>query len=564
MKIKWKIILALDVLIISVIILINVMIRTEITQLIESKNDVELMNYSVLGLSLFDAQYPGDWKLDGDTLYKGETILNSNYEVVDEFTKDTGILATLFAGDTRISTTVKDEKGNRKTGTQAEESVYKKVVVNNEPYQGEASVAGKDAVTYYVPLQDKEGKVVGMWFVGIYSEAIQKQIKDAMMLISIVLGIFLLISTTIANIIGSMIAKGYENLKKDLGRLENGEFNIQLQERYVNRKDEIGDITRSFHNMQEKVKSIIHTIKSEAANISTSSGILLEGADSVYRDIENISATTEELSASMEETAASTEEMNATSVTIEEDINHVNEKAVNGQELASEIKQRAENLKSVAFESQKNAIEIYENANKKLRSSIEKASAINEIKALSKTILDITSQTNLLALNASIESARAGEAGKGFAVVASEIANLARNSKAAVTQIDNITNDISGAVEDIIKDSELLLKFVDDKVIKDYDVMVNTGEQYTTDAVTIEQMVSEIKTSAAQLKESIYYIRRAIDEVTVASQEGSKGSSEIADKSTSIFHKTNEVLEQANATKEIASSLNEAVDFFKI
>lgn len=564
MKIKWKIILALDALILCIMLLINILVRTEITQLIEGKNDAELENYSVLGLSLFDAQYPGDWRLEGETLYKGETILNSNNEVVDEFTKDTGILATLFAGDTRISTTVKDENGNRKTGTKAEKSVTDKVIINNTTYQGEVSVVGKSAETYYVPIHDKDGKVVGMWFVGIYSEEIKQQISEAMLMISIVLGVFLLISTSIAYVLGTAIAKGYENLKKDLAHLENGEFNFQLHERFINRKDELGDITRSFFNMQEKIKGIITTIKKEAENIGSSSEILLEGADSVYRDIENISATTEELSAGMEETAASTEEINATSVTIEEDISHVNERASNGQELASEIKQRAVNLKSAAHESQKTAIEIYENANKKLRNSIEKASAINEIKALSKTILDITSQTNLLALNASIESARAGEAGKGFAVVAAEIANLARNSKAAVTQIDNITNEISGAVEDIIKDSELLLKFVDDKVIKDYDVMVNTGEQYTSDAVTIEHTVNEIKMSAAQLKESIYYIRRAIDEVTVASQEGSKGSSEIADKSTSIFHKTNEVLEQANATKEIASNLNEAVKFFKI
>lgn len=564
MKIKWKIILSLNALILFIMIFINIMVRADITRLVDNKNKVELNNYSLLGLSLLDAQYPGDWRLEGESLYKGDTIINSNFEVVDEFTKDTGILATIFADDTRISTTVKDENGKRKIGTQADKEVLEKVITKNETYQGTVSVAGKNADTYYVPLHNKEGKVVGMWFVGVYSDAVQKEISDAMFMISVFLFVFFVISTVIANFLGVFIAKGYENLRKDLVRLESGDFNIVLHEKYLNRKDEIGDITRSFHNMQEKIKGIIQTIKIEATNIGSSSVILVEGADNVYRDIENISATTEELSAGMEETAASTEEINATSVSIEEEISRVNEKAISGQKLAIEIKQRAEGLKSVALESQKTAIDIYDNANKKLRNSIGKASAIDEIRALSKTILDITAQTNLLALNASIESARAGEAGRGFAVVAGEIATLARNSKAAVTQIDTITSDISVAVEDIIKDSELLLKFVDDKVIKDYDVLVNTGKLYTNDAITIEEMVNEIRNSAAQLKESIYYIHRAIDEVTVASQEGSKGSAEIAEKSTSIFHKTNEVLEQANVTKQIAASLNEAVEFFKI
>jgi methyl-accepting chemotaxis protein len=178
--------------------------------------------------------------------------------------------------------------------------------------------------------------------------------------------------------------------------------------------------------------------------------------------------------------------------------------------------------------------------------------------------MSITAQTNLLALNASIESARAGEAGKGFAVVAREISVLAQNSKQAVSRIDIITNEIAMAVEDIVTNSKLLLDFVDSKVIMDYEVLVQTGEQYDMDADTIEKMVSEIKNSATQLSESIHYIRQAIDEVTVATNEGSKGSSDIANKSNSIFHKTTEVLEQAKSNKEIAADLNEQVQFFQI
>lgn len=564
MKIRWKIILSIEAFMLFLMVIINLIIRTDVTRIIENKTETELVNYSELGLSLIDAHYPGDWKLVGKTLYKGDTILNSNYDVVNELSKATGIIATIFAEDTRISTTVLDEHGIPRTGTQASEEVIKTVLENNEPYQGKASVAGKDAETLYVPLHDTDGNVVGMWFVGIYTEDINHEVNSSMLFINIVLGIFFIIGTIIAGFIAALSAKGYESLKVDIARLENGEFNLKLHDKSINRKDEIGDINRSFINMQDKVKAVIQTIKEEASNINSSSMILLEGTDSVYRDIENISATTEELSAGMEETAASTEEINATSINIEEDINHVNERATSGQELASEIKQRAEKLKLLAHESQSTATHIYEEANKKLRNSIEKASAIEEIKTLSRTILDIANQTNLLALNASIESARAGEAGKGFAVVASEIGNLARRSKAAVTQIETITNDISIAVEDIIQDAEGLLAFVDDRVIKDYDTLVNTGEQYTQDAITIEQMVDGIKLSLAQLKESINYIRKAIDEVTMASQEGSKGSTEIAAKSSSIFNKTNVVLEQANATKEIASSLNKAVDFFKI
>lgn len=316
--------------------------------------------------------------------------------------------------------------------------------------------------------------------------------------------------------------------------------------------------------MQNKIKEIITSIQTETDHINTSSALLADGADQVYRHVKNIAATTEELSAGMEETAASTEEMSAASQSIEEEIEHVANKAVNGQAIVSEIKARAEGLKKIALDSQKTANEIYQDTNQKLRQSIQKASAINEIKSLSKTILSITAQTNLLALNASIESARAGEAGKGFAVVAGEIANLAQNSKAAVSQIEVISNDISTSVEEIVTASTQLLTFMDTRVIKDYKILVETGEQYNSDANTVDEMVSELTKSAEQLKESITYIRRAVDEVTTASQEGAKGSSDIADKSTSIFQETDQVHAQSNKNKEIAAKLIQLVQFFKI
>ncbi|HWT76534.1 MAG TPA: methyl-accepting chemotaxis protein [Mobilitalea sp.] len=564
MKIKWKIVIVLDILILSIIIFTNIMVGMKVSDAVTKKTLDELVNYSKLSISMLDSHYPGDWSLDGEKLYKGDTLINDNFDVVDEITANTGILATIFAGDTRIATTVKDENGNRKVGTKASDEIKEKVLKNDSPFQGTASVAGKDATAYYIPLHDKAGKVIGIWFVGIYSDQVQKEVYSTMIQISAVMLIFLLIGTTIIYFIGDYITKGYRAVSNSLRRLENGDFNVTFLESSFARKDEIGDIIRSFHHMQEKVKTIILTVKGEAVNINTTSKLLAEEADNLYRDVENISATTEELSAGMEETAASTQEMNATSITIEEEISRVTDKAIHGQKISVEIKARAEGLKAVALESQRTAVETYDNTNKKLRQSLEKASAINEIKALSKSILDITAQTNLLALNASIESARAGEAGRGFAVVANEIGVLVRNSKAAATQIDTITNDISAAVQDIVMDSELLLSFVDDKVIKDYGILVNTGEQYNTDAITVAQMVVEIEKSAQQLKESIVYIRSAIEEVTVASQEGSKGSSDIADKSTSIFQKTNQVLDQANTSKQISSNLTEVLQFFQI
>lgn len=564
MKIKWKITISLDLFLILLIAVTSLTIRSMVLNTYDTETDEQLKSYSSMSMTLLDTKYPGEWRLDGETLYKGDVKMNDNFELVDKVAKDTGSLVTIFANDTRVATTVRDDNNNRLIGTKATDVVINQVIKNHKPYQGTTKVGNLPTRVYYNPISDASGKTIGMVFVGLHTNDITEKVNHTMQSALIFQFVFLLIGSIFAYFFGSYIAKAYGVLKTSLERLEQGDFNVLFNQKSHIRKDEIGDIIRSFHSMQDKVKNIILSIKASTSEINDSSLNLADGANNVYRDVENISATTEELSAGLEETAASTEEMNATSIAIEEEIERVAEMTTNGEQLAIEIKDRAQNLKSVALESQKTAIEMYESANIKLRASIEKAAAIDEIKALSKTILGITAQTNLLALNASIESARAGEAGKGFAVVAGEIAKLAFNSKQAVSQIEEISNDISVTVEDIVTDSKQLLEFVDSKVIKDYEFLVETGELYDEDATTVAQMVSEIKNSSIQLNESINYIRRAIDEVTIAAQEGAKGSSEIAEKSTSIFHKTNEVLDQANKNKEIATNLDEIVQFFQI
>ncbi len=564
MKIKWKIVLQVLLIISSIIIVTGIYFRKSITDLINQETTDELSNYSILGASLIDANYPGEWRLDGDQLYKGDTLINDNYELVDEFGEKTGILATIFAGDTRVSTTLRDEDGNRKVGTQADGIVVDNVIKNNSDFSGNTVVAGNNASTYYIPLHDKDGAVVGMWFVGVYTDVIEAKVTTVMSAIIGVLIFLLLIGCILTYLLGENIGKGFKQIKGHLEKMENGDFKIEFHDKSAKRKDEIGDITRSFIHMQEKISTTIYGIKGETVKIEDSTFILANSADNVYNDVEDISATTQQLSAGMEETAASTQEMNATAVEIEREIGSVDDKSTQGQVIVKEIKIRAEKLKNLSLESQQTAVQIYEAANKKLRQSIEKTSAIEEIRTLSKTILNITSQTNLLALNASIEAARAGEAGKGFAVVANEIRVLAENSQSAVSKIESITNEVSSAVEALVVDSKGILEFVDNKVIRDYEMLVQTGEQYNEDANTVDSMVTDIKNSTLQLSESIKYIKQAIDEVTIATTEGASGSSEIAEKSASIAYKTNQVKEQANANKESATRLNDMVQFFQI
>ncbi|MDI6907242.1 MAG: cache domain-containing protein, partial [Thermoanaerobacterales bacterium] len=131
-----------------------------------------------LSYALIDQQYPGPWAVKDGKLYKGDTVMNENFAVVDNVTSLTGDAVTVFQDDTRVATTVKDEKGNRKVGTKAAPQVVETVLKKGESYLGEADVAGVPHLTAYMPLKDEAGRVIGMWFVGLSLDRVQAAVTS--------------------------------------------------------------------------------------------------------------------------------------------------------------------------------------------------------------------------------------------------------------------------------------------------------------------------------------------------------------------------------------------------
>ena len=114
-------------------------------------------------------------------------VLNGDYAIVDKFNQDTGGIATVFArkGDdfVRITTSVKNEKGERAVGTQLDRaSAAYPLMLKGEAYTGRTMLFGRPFMAHYEPRKDASGKVVAILFVGndltVFHDLIQKQVAD--------------------------------------------------------------------------------------------------------------------------------------------------------------------------------------------------------------------------------------------------------------------------------------------------------------------------------------------------------------------------------------------------
>lgn len=178
--------------------------------------------------------------------------------------------------------------------------------------------------------------------------------------------------------------------------------------------------------------------------------------------------------------------------------------------------------------------------------------------------MGITAQTNLLALNASIEAARAGEAGKGFAVVADEIRSLAEQSKATVENIQQVTQKVTGAVQNLADDSSRLLAFVAEDVSDSFHQFSDIADAYNQDAADVNEMVTDFSAISEELLASIDGVIQSINDVSKASNEGANGTNEIAQRASMIVQKSEDVLSVMNAVGKASGEMREMVQKFTI
>lgn len=513
----------------------------------------------------YDALDNGAYRMEGETLYKGNYCVSENVDVIDSFVEGSAADVTIFYGDTRRATSLRDKStGERILGTKASDAVIKTVLNEGKTYETDSVVInGETYYAFYMPAKDDSGNVVGMVFAGQPATEATKRINQSSLLILGIAILILIVALVVCVKIASAIARVIIQTEELLSSLAEGDLNLEVSERILKRSDEIGVMGHAVQRLLDELKNIIGGIKKNTDTLMQQ-GKTLEGmasqtsstADEISTAVEDISKGAVSMAEDIESATGQVANMGAIIEKIVESVKELDD--LSGQmHIADTESSRIINELSESNDKTTEAI-------KKIEVSVHTTNeSVTRIQDAVNLIASIASETSLLALNASIEAARAGEAGRGFAVVATQISKLSEDSAQSTKTIEDIIHQLTADSEASVQ----IMNEVNEIILEQQKKLAQTKEKFSDVSRGIEDSRKEsnlINTQAGECDSERGKVVDVIQNLSAVSQENAASTEETTASMEELNATINLLAEAAGELKQMAQILEEEVAFFKM
>jgi len=407
------------------------------------------------------------------------------------------------------------------------------------------------------------GQQYGAMDVGIYENYISDFIGQLTMIAIISVIVIMLVISIVMFLVCNFLFKSFEVLVQKCDKMGEGDFTEEIEEKMLQRKDEVGSMATALNNMRISLQKLIKETKTQTTNIvELSEAITVNStstddiAKSITIDMRQNAEESEKQNALIEDTSLMVSQINEGMENVATNMQNVSETsactvtdAEKGYDVVENMMQQMQKIS----EEVNNTSEIIQILSKKS----------SEIESVVSFITGIATQTNLLALNASIEAARAGEQGKGFAVVAGEVGNLAEQSSKAANEIVGLIKEIQAKTSDSIDSMEGSKQSIDQGL----GLAEEAGTSFQGILKQITGMAEEFTSISAITEEvtaSTNNLLSSMDEISKISRDVSSGSQKAVASMDEQCNNMQDVMDAAEVLSAMSGELQELIKVFKL
>ncbi len=390
------------------------------------------------------------------------------------------------------------------------------------------------------------------WSIAITGESSEllsslKNLEKTNLIFTVIFFVFGVVAVFLAT---NSITKGLFLIVGNIKRMAEGDLTLEISQRNLKQKDEIGILAISLEKLQSFIKEMVSHMKNSSSDLDGQTQTLYTTSKSVTLASDHVASAIQDVAKGAGEQA---EELSM----MLEGLNHFSVELSNVVQLIEDIDHNTCGVLAMAEDSGKEIRYLVNSSNEingsftafiaKTESLGENVKQVNEIVGY---INDIADQTNLLSLNASIEAARAGEAGRGFAVVADHIRNLAEQTKKLSVHINTIINDVCNETESMVKatrslDGEFHHQIeILEKSVNSFDQMIKAFQNIAPEIEAVNTSILTVDNDKNTIVEKIGGVASIAEQVSAASQEIAASAQEMnasMDEITSAAHSLTEM-----------------------
>ncbi|MCR5516866.1 MAG: methyl-accepting chemotaxis protein [Lachnospira sp.] len=484
-----------------------------------------------------------------------------DYSYVDSFSSQ-NIALTVFIGDTRTLTSLKDSSGNRIEGTKASTEVINTVLTNGKTYADDNTVInGEKYFVHYSPIKDSSGQIIGMTFAGKKASVLQNDINNAIVKLIAATIVVLVIFTIGIYFMSKIIKKTLELIADNLRVLATGDLDSEITIPSMIKENK--QMVTALTSVQEMLHNSIGKVTRVTKNLSKGIDSVEDSANSSANAANQIGTAMDELSSMAQGMAGNVQNVNTSvanmDVTVSDIGSNIEVLASNSDEMSTASAEAADCMEKVLSSNQVSS-DAVESINRQILLTNESINKINEAITL---IIGVASRTKLLSLNASIEAARAGEAGKGFAVVAQNISQLSEQSNESAATIREIAKEMLENSSESVKLAEDIINTMSDEkqsIADAQDRFAKLNDAINDSVVKIK----EIDSKTAALNDIKDEIINDVNELSAISQQNAARNQEVNSNVANIVSSIEDIAKNMNKMKDMKDSLTEATKDFKI